>query len=187
MKQQIAIVGIGSGGCSIVKQLEKMDNNQVYFYLDSDEESLKEIESPNKILLKTEKVNDQKCEKEIKSGFDFLGSRHLDLLELDKEEYSYVCLVTGLGGGTGGGATIEVAKFIASFPKEVVVFATMPFGFEGETRRRVAQECLDKIKLLKQHIVVFDNDTLIEKSGSIKAIFDERARMLYKKMIDFRV
>ncbi len=47
-------------------------------------------------------------------------------------------VLTCLGGGTGGGATVEIAKRLAENGIPSLVFATLPFSFEGEDRQRNA-------------------------------------------------
>ena len=54
-------------------------------------------------------------------------------------------VVTALGGGTGGGATIEIVKHLDALGIPVVVFATTPFTFEGEDRLRNARGVMSLI------------------------------------------
>ena len=55
-------------------------------------------------------------------------------------------IVTALGGGTGGGATIETAKHLSERGIPSVVFATTPFAFEGEDRQRNARGVMSMIE-----------------------------------------
>ena len=55
-------------------------------------------------------------------------------------------IVTALGGGTGGGATLEAAKHLSSRGIPSVVFATTPFIFEGEDRQRNARGIMSMIE-----------------------------------------
>lgn len=55
-------------------------------------------------------------------------------------------VVTALGGGTGGGATLELVKHLASRGIPAVVFATTPFAFEGEDRQRNARGVMAMIE-----------------------------------------
>ncbi len=52
---------------------------------------------------------------------------------------STAVVVTSLGGGTGGGATGELLKHLHTLGIVTLVFATLPFAFEGEERMRVAK------------------------------------------------
>lgn len=48
-------------------------------------------------------------------------------------------VVTALGGGTGGGATGELLKHLHTLGIVTLLFATLPFAFEGEARMRLAR------------------------------------------------
>ena len=55
-------------------------------------------------------------------------------------------VVTALGGGTGGGGTLEAVKHLADRGIPSVVFATTPFTFEGEDRQRNAHGVMSMIE-----------------------------------------
>ena len=55
-------------------------------------------------------------------------------------------IVTALGGGTGGGGTLETAKYLGNHGIPTVVFATTPFAFEGEDRQRNARGVMAMIE-----------------------------------------
>ena len=70
----------------------------------------------------------------------------------------FVC--AGLGGGTGSGATPIVAQLAREAGALVIVFATMPFTFEGKRRCAQAQEALDQLNQIANAIICFDNDRM---------------------------
>lgn len=55
-------------------------------------------------------------------------------------------IVTALGGGTGGGATLETVKHLKRRGIPSVVFATTPFTFEGENRQQNARGVMGMIE-----------------------------------------
>ena len=55
-------------------------------------------------------------------------------------------IVTALGGGTGGGGTLETAKHLSGRGIPTIVFATTPFTFEGEDRQRNARGVMSMIE-----------------------------------------
>jgi cell division protein FtsZ len=69
-------------------------------------------------------------------------------------------LAVGLGGGTGTGASPVVLKAARSAGVLTLVVATMPFGFEGESRRAVAQSGLQAISPVADFLSVVENDHL---------------------------
>lgn len=72
----------------------------------------------------------------------------------------FVCV--GLGGGTGSGAAPLVTRIAREQGAFVVVFATMPFLFEGERRRQQAEESLNQLAVLSNALVTFDNGRMGE-------------------------
>ena len=57
-----------------------------------------------------------------------------------------VVIVTALGGGTGGGATGEILKHLHTLGIATLVFATIPFSFEGAERSRTARTSIGSIE-----------------------------------------
>lgn len=73
-----------------------------------------------------------------------------------------VFLCVGLGGGTGSGAAPMVTRIAREEGAFVVVFATMPFAFEGRRRREQAETTLNELAVLANALVTFDNNRMGE-------------------------
>ncbi len=73
-----------------------------------------------------------------------------------------VFLCAGLGGGTGSGAAPIIARIAREEGAFVVVFATMPFFFEGRRRREQAETALNQLAVLSNALVTFDNNRMGE-------------------------
>ena len=70
----------------------------------------------------------------------------------------FIC--AGLGGGTGSGAGPVIAQSAREMGALVIVFATMPFSFEGKRRTAQAQEALGRFHQLADAVVCFENDRM---------------------------
>lgn len=92
-----------------------------------------------------------------------------------------VFLCVGLGGGTGSGAAPIVCRIAREEGAFVVVFATMPFSFEGRRRREQAETSLNELAVLSNALVTFDNtrmgDLVLAKQG-IHEAFAAADRMI---------
>lgn len=92
-----------------------------------------------------------------------------------------VFLCVGLGGGTGSGSAPIVVRLAREAGAFVVVFATMPFGFEGKRRRVQAEESLNQLAVLANALVTFDNgrmgELVLPKQGVHEA-FSAADRMI---------
>jgi cell division protein FtsZ len=73
-----------------------------------------------------------------------------------------VFVTIGAGGGTGSGAGPVVAKAAQAEGALVVGFATKPFAFEGEKRRRNAEAAVTKLREAVDTLIVIPNDRLLE-------------------------
>ncbi|MFN5832411.1 MAG: cell division protein FtsZ, partial [Akkermansiaceae bacterium] len=73
-----------------------------------------------------------------------------------------VFLCVGLGGGTGSGAAPIIARIAREEGAFVIVFATMPFLFEGSRRREQAETALNQLAVLSNALVTFDNNRMGE-------------------------
>jgi cell division protein FtsZ len=73
-----------------------------------------------------------------------------------------VFLCVGLGGGTGSGAAPLIAEIAKSENALVLVFATLPFSFEGRRRCLQANDGLEKLRSKADAIVCFENDRMAE-------------------------
>jgi len=89
------------------------------------------------------------------------------------KDSSIVFLCVGLGGGTGSGAAPLVCRLARESGAFVVVFATMPFTFEGARRMNQAEESLNELSVLANALVTFDNNRMgelvVAKEGIHKA------------------
>lgn len=84
-------------------------------------------------------------------------------------------IVTALGGGTGGGASGEIVKHLSACGITTVVFASMPFSFEGETRIRAARTAASSLENDADALVTLPLDTLAAEA-SIDNMKDALAR-----------
>src|SRR2546428_3975530 len=70
----------------------------------------------------------------------------------------FIC--TGLGGGTGSGAAPVVAQIAREAGSLVIVFATLPFSFEGKRRTAQAHAALGRLNQIAHAVICFENDRM---------------------------
>src|ERR1700704_2819463 len=70
----------------------------------------------------------------------------------------FIC--TGLGGGTGSGTAPLVAQLAREAGSLVIVFATLPFSFEGKRRAAQAQDALNRLNQIANAVICFENDRM---------------------------
>ncbi len=79
---------------------------------------------------------------------------------LDGADMIFVTL--GAGGGTGSGAGHVVARLAKELNILVVGFATKPFAFEGEKRRRNADSAIENLRNSVDTLITIPNDRLLQ-------------------------
>ena len=73
-----------------------------------------------------------------------------------------VFVTIGAGGGTGSGAGHVVAEVAKELNTLVIGFATKPFAFEGEKRRKNADIAIEKLRDAVDTLIVIPNDRLLQ-------------------------
>ncbi|MDP1854384.1 MAG: cell division protein FtsZ, partial [Candidatus Omnitrophota bacterium] len=73
-----------------------------------------------------------------------------------------VFVTCGLGGGTGSGAAPIIAEISKGLGILTIAVVTTPFFFEGEERKKVAEEALKNLKGKVDSLLVISNDKLLK-------------------------
>ena len=136
----VKIIGLGGAGANMLERiaLDGLDGAEL-LALNTDLRTLNSCIAREKIQLG---VN---LTKGLGAGGDpDLGNQAVleaeDQIRASIKGRRIVFLCTGLGGGTGSGAAPIVTRIAREEGAFVVVFATMPFAFEGRRRRDQADD-----------------------------------------------
>lgn len=177
----VKIVGLGGAGLNMLDRvaLDGIDGAEL-LSLNTDVRTLAGTVAGEKIQL------GRNLTKGLGTGGDpELGEKAI--LEAEDEirdslrDRQIVFLCVGLGGGTGSGAAPVLVRLAREAGAFVVVFATMPFGFEGRRRRQQAEESLNQLAVLANALVTFDNgrmgELVLPKQGVHEA-FSAADRMI---------
>jgi cell division protein FtsZ len=158
----VKIIGLGGAGANMLERiaLDGMEGAEL-LALNTDIRTLASCLAREKIQLG---VN---LTKGLGAGGDpELG--HQAILESEEKVRAaikgrrIVFLCAGLGGGTGSGAAPIITRIAREEGAFVVVFATMPFAFEGKRRREQAETALNELAVLSNALVTFDNNRMGE-------------------------
>lgn len=139
MKQEstMLLVGIGGAGCRIVSEVRKRFGEDIrHVLVDTDSKSFSG-DSPF-LLLGPERLSGRSAAMDISSAH-LAAEDSVAKLDEFVTGVRIAVIATGLGGGTGSGATPDVVKHLASRGIVSIVIATTPFAFEGELKHRNAR------------------------------------------------
>lgn len=159
---RIKVVGVGGAGSAAINRMVEAGITGVDFIaINTDAQALHHSKANQKVHIGKE------TSKGLGVGADpQLGQKAAEesLEEIEKAVAGadMVFVTIGAGGGTGSGAGYIVAKAAQDAGALVVGFATKPFAFEGEKRRRNADIAIEKLSRNVDTLIVVPNDKLLQ-------------------------
>ena len=77
------------------------------------------------------------------------------------EDADMVFITAGMGGGTGTGGASIVAETAKKQGALTVAVVTLPFSFEGERRREIANSGIQQLRKKVDTLIIVENDKLV--------------------------
>ncbi len=140
----ILLLGVGTAGCAIASGVRRAFGGPIRYVL-ADTDAASAVDGATFTLLGGDRLSGRGAGGDIVSG-RLAAEDSIKSLDEHLEGVRLVVIVTALGGGTGGGATLEACKHLNSRGIPSIVFATTPFRFEGEDRQRNARGVMSMIE-----------------------------------------
>lgn len=185
-RAKIRVIGIGGGGGNAVNSMIQHGLSGVEFaVVNTDTQDLERSLTPNRIQLATEGIG-QSGRGLGTGGKPELGRdialENRDLLRSVLEGADMVFLTAGMGGGTGTGVTPVVAELAREMGILTVGVVTRPFLFEGNRRRKTAEEGVNNVKQCVDTLIAISNQRLLSafKNIALKDAFVEVDTVLYQ-------
>ena len=156
----IKVVGVGSAGCNALDRivLDGMDKSDL-IAVNTDVQSLTSSVAAHKVQLGRSVTRGLGTGGDPDVGYEAAADSADEIRQcLTDARMIFVC--AGLGGGTGSGAAPFVAQLARETGALVIVFATLPFTFEGKRRAIQAQEALARLNQVANAVICFENDRM---------------------------
>ena len=131
------LLGIGTSGSLIARGVSRAFGDGLRYVLADTDAATGRSGGPF-ILLGGDRLSGRGAGGDVVAG-RLAAEDSLRALDEHIQGVRLAVIVTALGGGTGGGGTLETAKYLVNKGISTVVFATTPFTFEGEDRQRNAR------------------------------------------------
>src|SRR6185312_5174299 len=159
---QIKVIGVGgAGGAAVNRMVDAGIENVEFIAVNTDAQALHHSKANRKIHI------GKGATRGLGAGADpTIGqqaaeeSREEIRKAVEGADMAFVTI--GAGGGTGSGAGPIVARVADDLGILTVGFATKPFAFEGEKRRRNAEIAIEKLRGAVDTLIVIPNDRLLE-------------------------
>jgi cell division protein FtsZ len=159
---QIKVVGVGgAGGAAVNRMIEAGVENVEFIAINTDAQALHYSKADKKVHIGKDTTKGLGSGANPKTG-QLAAEESADEIKKALHGADMVFVTLGAGGGTGSGAGHVVAKLAKDDGALVVGFATKPFAFEGDKRRRNAEEAIDKLRQSVDTMIIVPNDRLLQ-------------------------
>jgi len=145
------IIGLGTAGCKILKNLKEERNDIIAYGISFDEEDLRGLD--NSILIKADL-------KDFRSIYRLRGIAKRQLKDLDFN-LSFAFIVSGLGGKVGSSLSPLICEKFRSKGVPSIFIGMMPFKFE-RNKHFLSGRTLEYIRRLCNGVILIDNDELLD-------------------------
>jgi cell division protein FtsZ len=162
---RIKVIGVGGGGCNAVARMMSAGLQGVEFYvLNTDMQALQASPVPNRLPIGSKITNGLGAGANPEIGRQAAMEDTNRIIEI-LEDADMVFITSGLGGGTGTGATPIVASLARELGALTVAVVTKPFSFEGPRRMKQAEQGLAEIASVVDTVISIPNDKLLRLAG----------------------
>ena len=161
----IKVVGVGGGGSNAVDRMISQGVQGVDFItVNTDQQALLHSVAGMRVRI------GEKLTRGLGSGGNpVIGQKAAE--ETSEELYEVVkgaemvFIAAGMGGGTGTGASPIIAGIAQDLGALTVGVVTKPFSFEGNHRRKSAEQGIEQLKGAVDTLIVIPNDRLLQTAS----------------------
>lgn len=180
---RIAIAGLGGAGANILHCFAGQANAGIYLHVMALDERVGQAAGVGSFI---------QLGAESNHGFGSGGDPAVGAAAAQESEAALsemlrsvdmLVLVAGLGGGTGSGAAPVIARLAREMGVFLVAVVTMPFSFEGQRRRKQAEQALSQLAVSANVLLCFENDhmgELVQRNRGVHEAFAEADQLLAK-------
>ena len=167
VSRNLLILGVGDAGCSVLERLRHLDSDDVArVAINTDQVALHRLHSVQCHPLGRRITRGLSCGGDSVQGANAAEADYETLTAL-VTGFRMVWIVSGLGGGTGGGAVPILARIAREKGALVLAFAILPFDFEGGHRRQQSEVSLNSLRSEADAVICLPNQ-------GISQLFEEK-------------
>ena len=175
-KPRISVIGIGgAGGNAVNTMINSHIENIEFIVANTDGQALSHSLTKRQIQLGKNTTMGLGAGSNAETGRK-AAEESIDEIISELGDINMLFITTGMGGGTGSGASPIIAKAAKEKGILTVAVVTKPFDFEGQKRMEVAEEGLKQLKDNVDTLIVIPNQNLF-KIANDKTTFSEAFKM----------
>jgi cell division protein FtsZ len=158
---KITVIGVGGGGGNMVNHMIKEGTSRINLIAaNTDAQALKASLASKKLQLGAKLTRGLGAGMKPEKGFKAAEESFEEIKESLKGS-DLVFIATGLGGGTGTGASSVIARAAQEIGALTISICTKPFSFEGPKRMKLANKGYEDLKSECNSMVIIPNDKLL--------------------------
>lgn len=159
---RIKVIGVGgAGGAAVNRMVDAGVENVEFIAVNTDAQALHYSQAQTKIHIGSDTTRGLGAGADPSVG-ETAARESIEEIKKAVAGSDMVFITIGAGGGTGSGAGHVVAEVAKDSGALVVGFATKPFAFEGEKRRRNADSAIANLRSAVDTLIVIPNDRLLQ-------------------------
>ncbi len=157
----IRVIGVGGGGCNAINRMVEANVRNVdLISVNTDLQVLGNSKAQQVVQI------GNRLTRGLGAGSDPLIGENAALEDKDRlmelmRGAEMIFLTSGMGGGTGTGATPVIAKLAKEMGALVVAIVTKPFHFEGARRMRIAEDGVSRLIDHVDSMILIPNEKLL--------------------------
>ena len=167
-RPQVSVIGVGGAGCNIVSWVKEKRggvSGAKLIAANTDATHLNIVKADRRILL-GEKTTLGMAAGGYPERGEQAARETLEQISKDTVNSNIIYVATGLGGGTGTGASWVIANALKTTGALMIGVVTLPFAVE-RFRYNSAKEGLQKLRQQCDTVVVIDNNRLAKVAGDL--------------------
>ncbi len=162
---QIKVVGAGGGGCNAVdRMIEEGVQGVDFIAVNTDAQALLHSKAQVRV-----RIGDKLTRGLGSGGNPVMGQKAAEEDQEDLYEQlkgaDMVFVTAGMGGGTGTGASPIIAGVAQDLGALTVGVVTRPFTFEGNHRRKMAEQGVEQLRPVVDTLIIIPNDRLLQTAS----------------------
>lgn len=168
----IKVIGVGGGGGNAVNHMIDIGIDGVQFICaNTDAQALKQMNVETIVQLGIELTKGLGAGTRPEVG-RAAAEENRDRIREVVQGADMVFLTAGMGGGTGTGAITVFAEEAKALGILTVAVVSKPFDFEGNKKKKVAEEGLADLEKLVDSLIIIPNQKLLPTLGNSRSLVD---------------
>jgi cell division protein FtsZ len=171
---RIKVIGVGGGGCNAVNRMIEEGIQGVEFVaINTDAQALLLSKAATRVRIGNKLTRGLGAGGNPEIGRKAAEESADELYEVIRGA-DMVFIASGMGGGTGTGASPIIAQIAKELGSLTIGVVTKPFSFEGSRRMQAAEVGIEALKSQVDTLIVIPNDRLLQiadKRASLQQAF----------------